>query len=300
MKRFIVKIIFFLSIVVISFIFILTKANGYTDPFYLRFTTPRQANLIIGTSRAAQGLLPEVFKDILNIDIYNYAFTIKQSSFGPVYYRSIKKKIDTETKNGIFIVTVDPWSISSITENPNDSLSFRELNLCLDNTNSVNNKPNFSYLIQNLRGKYISIIFPPLKTMFLHDDGWLEVSPDMDSTLVRKRSKSRIKGYKEISLPKSNFSNIRLQYLIKTISFLKNYGKVYLVRLPIHPQLMEVENELMPDFNYIIKDASDISDKYLDLTSLNNKFIYTDGNHLYKESGKEVSKIIANWIIEAN
>ena len=32
------------------------------------------------------------------------------------------------------------------------------------------------------------------------------------------------------------------------------------------------------------------------MTEHNNLFVYTDGNHLYKSSGEEVSEIVAEWI----
>ncbi len=59
---------------------------------------------------------------------------------------------------------------------------------------------------------------------------------------------------------------------------------------------MEIENRLMPDFDSKLRQAKSIAAGYLDLTKYNSDFIYTDGNHLYKESGKEVSRIIAKWI----
>lgn len=60
--------------------------------------------------------------------------------------------------------------------------------------------------------------------------------------------------------------------------------------------MMEIEDELMPDFDLKIKKAIELSDGYLDMTSKNEKFAYTDGNHLYKTSGEEVSGIVARWV----
>jgi hypothetical protein len=37
---------------------------------------------------------------------------------------------------------------------------------------------------------------------------------------------------------------------------------------------------------------------YLDMTQLNNSFIFPDGVHMHLSSGKEASSIIANWIIK--
>lgn len=84
-SRFLHKIIIFSIPLIVIFAIVLGQADGYTDPFYIRFTTPKQNNLILGTSRAAQGLQPDVFKDILETDVYNYAFTVTHSPYGPTY-----------------------------------------------------------------------------------------------------------------------------------------------------------------------------------------------------------------------
>lgn len=296
MKRFIHKLLLFILPIFIFIVFVSFIAGGYTDPFYVRFTTPKQKNLIIGTSRAAQGLQPEIFNKILNANIYNYAFSVTHSPFGKVYYESILKKHNKE-KNGIFIITIDPWSISSWCKDPNDLNQFRENELCLNNTRYVNLYPNLEYLYKNLNGKYIDIILPPSKNMFLHNNGWLEVSGiPMDSASVNQRILDKIATYRTEYLPKTKFSQVRLDYLLQTVKYLKNYGKVFLVRLPVHRDMLEIEDKIMPDFNNVIEKAIALSDDYLDLTTKNDDFIYTDGNHLYKSSGKEVSELIANWI----
>ena len=98
MRRFVLQL-FLISIITLSVIsFIFLKADGYTDPFYIRFTTPKQQNLILGTSRAAQGIQPRFFKEMMGVDIYNYAFTIGQSPYGPVYLKSIKRKFNYNEK----------------------------------------------------------------------------------------------------------------------------------------------------------------------------------------------------------
>jgi hypothetical protein len=273
------------------------NASGQSDPFYKRFTTSRQNSLILGTSRAAQGILPIELKRILSKDIFNFSFTVSQSPFGPTYLNAIKKKLNTDIKNGIFIITIDPWSISSTNDNPDDLSSFRELKLCLANTSTLNTTPNFNYLINSFNDKYYKLLYN-YSSMFLHDDGWLEISVDMDTEAVRKRIDRKINSYKKNTLPFYKFSKLRLNYLIKTIDYLSNHGEVYLVRLPMHPKMMEIENQFMPDFESKIFDAKIKALGYLDMTKLNSKFDYTDGNHLYKESGRLVSKLIAKWIAE--
>ncbi|MBL4650135.1 MAG: hypothetical protein JKY03_10415 [Aureispira sp.] len=298
MKRIIFQTTIFILITGVSFLLILCQADGRSDAFYLKFTTKKQTNLIIGTSRAAQGLQPDLFDEILKKEqpFFNYAFTLAQSPFGSVYLNSIQKKLDTTKTNGTFIVTVDPWTICSETENPNDSTNFREASLALANTTNVNIKPNLGYLYHNFGGKYHQILFPVNSKMYLHEDGWLEMNLRRDTATINKRTLKKMKEYRFNVLPKYKFSPLRLQYLLKTIQYLNNYGEVFLVRIPVSEKMMEIENELILDLDSKIKEAILLSKKYLDLTKENSSFTYTDGNHLYKESGAVVSKKIANWI----
>lgn len=296
MKSFINKIFLFGLLVVGLFLLILSLADGYTDPFYKRFTSPQQDNLILGTSRSAQGLLPHVLKNILKKDFFNYSFTVSHSPYGPVYLNSIQKKLDPKARNGVFILAVDPWAIASQTDQPNDSLHFRENNLCLGNTHFVNINPNFEYLLKNLSGNYYTVISNRKKNVFLHDNGWLEVSVTMDSSEVAKRKADKIIDYRNNLIPYYKPSSLRIIYLQKTISFLQEHGKVYLVRLPTHPEMYALENEWMPDFNERIANAANMADGFLDLSFKNASFLYTDGNHLHKSSGKIVSNRVANWI----
>ncbi|MDP6909265.1 MAG: hypothetical protein QF371_07160, partial [Flavobacteriales bacterium] len=194
MNKFLTQVTFFILLVGISFCGILTLADGRTDSYYIRFTVPKQNNLLIGSSRAAQGLQPRVLKEILGIDIFNYAFTARASPYGPVYFESIRKKLNSGRSDGIFILDVNPWSISSRTEHPNDSTQFRELDSFVRRTPNVNTNPNFTYLKNNLGGNYYKILWNH-SPVFLHQNGWLEVTVPMDSSSIRKRTQLRLKKY---------------------------------------------------------------------------------------------------------
>lgn len=296
MRRFVTQTGLFLLLIGALFLMMLSLADGNTDPFYLRFTTPKQSSLILGTSRAAQGLQPAAFNEELGKDIFNYAFSISHSPFGSTYFESVKRKLQQDTSDGIFIITVDPWSISSATANPNDSANFREKDLALGNTRYVNMKPNFFYLLQNLSGDYYKILRSNTSGMFLHRDGWLEVTVPMDSSVVERRVEAKVRTYQQRA-QSYKFSSFRLEYLKKLIHYLKNRGEVYLVRLPMHPKMFEVENQFMPDLTEKVQGLLEIPGNYLDMTESNSDFTYTDGNHLHRSSGKIVSQKIANWIV---
>lgn len=279
-------------------------ADGTSDAFYLRFTTPAQSSLILGTSRAAQAIQPKILHKILgkkNITntFFNYSFTNANSPYGPVYYRSILKKLDPNTKNGIFILAVSPWSISSRASNPNDSVHFREANLFLDNTNYVNLNPNIFYLANSYTSLYYKILKNKITKpdIILHEDGWLEVNVPMDSKSFLDRLSRKVETYETENLPFFKYSNTRFNYLSKTITYLQKHGKVFIVRLPIHQKILDIENKSMPDFNSkIIGLSIKHNVAYLNLTTSGKDYKFTDGNHIYKTSGAIITAEIAEWI----
>lgn len=295
MKKFVFKTGLYLILLSLFIFFVFKQADGYLDPFYLRFTSERQSSLILGTSRAAQGIIPSVLNENLGRDdIYNFSFTNIHSPYGATYFNSILKKLDSHSEAGIFIVAVDPWSISSNNNDPNNESKFRENTRFLAHMEYVNLNPNIPYLLNHYNDQFINIFDKKYYTN-LHNDGWLEVNIKIDSISNEKNIENKILDYKE-KLNFFNFSEVRKKYLLKTIEMLKQHGEVYLVRLPIHPDMMTMDSTLIPDFEHKIQDVIGESDGYFDMTPFNSDFIYTDGNHLYKESGKLVSEKIAKWI----
>ena len=306
MKKFIIHIALFSVLVLLSMFLILRKADGYTDPFYVRFTTPKQHSLILGSSKAAQGILPQILNSALGrSDMFNYSFTIGTSPYGPTYLQSIKNKLDYSTKDAIFILAVDAWSISSDGKNPNDIAQFKEKDFLLGKTNEVNQNPNISYLLNSFDNAYYEILlnkytYNMRRSAFLHQDGWLEVSTLLyDSLAMKEKELERLHDYQKNYLPYYQFSQTRLAYLEESIDFLKEYGKVYLVRLPVSPLVMEVEDSVVPDLDKKMEYLSvQKAVPYINLSIYNANFLYTDGIHLHKQSGAAVSRLIAEKIKE--
>ncbi len=305
MKKFLIQIVLFSFLVVASIVFVFFLADGNSDEYYLKFSTPIQESLIIGTSRASQGLQPEVFNNLFLAEgkhnvLFNYAFTGGHSPYGAVYLKSIKKKLNSKTKNGIFIVAVDPWSIASKATDPNDTTSFEELDRLVATTDYVSTAPNLLYLINNYNQPYYKIIKGKYSQpqMSLHSDGWLEVNIPMDSVSVKTRTEAKFKHYKLNMVPNNKFSAIRFNYLNKTIDFLKSHGAVYIVRLPVPTEMLGFENTVMPQFDSLMNSLC--TQKRLEYfnykDSTNYQFI--DGNHLYKLSGKKVSEDIGKRILK--
>lgn len=296
MRRFILHIIGFIAIVAISFLALLSQADGSYDEYYLRFTAPTQQNLVLGTSRAAQGIVPSLLGQLMDRPFYNYSFTVSTSPYGPVYLESIKKKVAPSTTNGIFILSVDPWSLSTKDLEEDNKEAFRENDRFLATTSRVAMRPNFEYLLENLNSVY-RILLPKRKTMLLHQDGWLEITVPMDDSSVLKRTNSKLESYRT-DLVRFKPSEHRIAALVETVEYLSKRGQVFLVRLPVHPEMARIEQELMPDFKARIDPAIQLATDYLNMSNYNQKLQYTDGNHLYKESGKTVTGIIAEWMMK--
>jgi hypothetical protein len=212
-----------------------------------------------------------------------------------VYLSAIEKKLMPEAKNGIFIVTVDPWSIASDGADPNNEAQFDESKTFMANTASFDSDPNIQYLLENFNDNYIKILLN-FSLMDVHSDGWLEVSPPMDSTRVEKRIAENSVA-QEVKATKFQFSETRFDYLKKTIETLKEHGRVYLVRLPVNAKIATIEDTLIPDFDLKMgKLAQKESVPYLNLINSGTKFTFTDGVHLYKDSAKKVSLEVGRWI----
>jgi hypothetical protein len=307
MKKFLLQIFLFAVIMFASMLCVLFQADGYADPFYIRFTTKKQTSLILGTSRAAIGIQPQILNHFLNRnDFFNYSFTIGTSPYGPTFLNSIKQKLDTTAKNGIFILSVDPWGISSMGTHPNNEDEFEENTLLLATTKKVNINPNIQYLLKNFDAQYYKILFNKIplnfrKQTLLHSDGWLEVITVMNTQQCESNKMKRIKEYKTHYIPRYSFSQTRLDYLIETIDFLSSFGKIYLVRLPVSKEILQIDTFLIPDFKEkMIELATQKNIPLLDFTELENSFTFSDGIHLSKNSGEKVSEIIAKWIRDAS
>ncbi len=292
MNKFIKHIIIVSVLLLSSYVLVFMQTNGYSDPYYMRISSPRKSNLIIGTSKSAQGVQPQVLQDILHKDFFNYSFSINISPFGETYLKSIKAKLDTTQKDNIFVITVDAWSLCS-----ENSTCFREKKSFLAKLNSVTQNPNFQYLIKYFDGKYYKILIKK-SSAFLHKNGWLEVQLAENEDATARRQQFTMKSYSE-KAKKYKFSEKRFNYLLETIDFLQQYGKIYLVRLPVSAELMQIEQNLMSNFDEKISPAVEKSEMYLDLTKYNAQMKYTDGVHLNIESGREITKIIGNEINNA-
>lgn len=299
MKRFLFKLMLFAIPVLGLHLFLGSFADGNTDDNYRHFTSQAN-NIILGDSRGAQAIIPDILdKEFAGKTFDNFALNIVNSPYGEIYLKGLQRKIKGDTKNGIFIVTVNPWNVS-LSRHIKNKKDFPEENSPLNNVEFYNLNPNYEYLFKNYKRSWFHIYrdreVVGKSNAYLHKNGWLEVTVDIHQDSVAIREKAKYKDY--IAKSKNNtISEVRLNALQEIIAFLQHKGSVYLVRIPASKRIMQLEEKTYPDFN---KKMEAISKKYavpyFDFSKEYKNYIYTDGNHIYKESGKIFTKQVADSI----
>lgn len=292
MKRFVFQGLLFALLLLAGVWAILTWIDwkGYSDEYYKRFLHPAPS-LILGTSRAAQGIVPEVLaaglpEGAFALPLENFAFSVVGSPYSETYYKAIEKKVGlSEDELGLFILSVDPYSLRS------DKAGAKEEWLHLKG--ATIQKPNYCYLFRYCRPhKWIN----PGKHCTLHDDGWLEISGiPVDSASVAAATKRKMSEYNDWEIQKSAE---RMDWLIRTIDLLKANGTVYLVRIPVSPQMRDREDQVWPDFDQDIRVIADsMSLHYFSFIQQSGNYRTTDGNHLYRDDAILFSKALSDSIL---
>ena len=271
--------------------------RGGVDAFYGRFASPAAGSLVLGTSRAAQGIRPAVLAARLagqfEGPLLNYAFTLTHSPYGPAYLASIRRKLRPAVRHGLFIVAVDPWSLSAAgrADTPGAEL-FPEEKSFIGELHEVSQSPNLAYLARyQTKPLYRLPLDYATATERLHPDGWLEVNIGLDSAQVRARTARKLLDYRQLAATQ-HLATGRLAALRQTIEFLKPHGRVVLVRLPVGAGLLALEQQYQPGFDAQMRRlAADFAVGYLDYSAA--PYATTDGNHLQKAASEKFSQQLA-------
>ncbi|HEX7869779.1 MAG TPA: hypothetical protein VF455_06660 [Chryseobacterium sp.] len=310
MKKSILKLIAFsiLPFLVICYAIFLTSEK--TDDFYKRFSSPQQNSFILGSSRAA-GMNPAILDSIIHkkfpkIKFYNYAFTWAHSPYGPKYLESIKKKIKSDTKNGFFIITVEPTALTVDKNLPDSPENYIENDKSVATTSLVSTNPNIEYLLESY---YFSLtrelnkkILPEKNIMAeieILENGKYDVKILKD---FNEKQKAELNQVKMIQLQEKvdglKISENRINYLAQTIDFLQKHGKVIVVRLPINKIPYSIENKAYPDFDEKMRILSQQKKVvYINYNDFTNDYKYSDEVHLIPESMDRFSETLGKDIL---
>jgi hypothetical protein len=304
MKKFLIKSIVFFCLIVGIVSFMLIQYGGYIDFFYNKFTTPLAKSLIIGDSRGLQGIQPaildsELEKSNFELPTFNYSFTIAQAHIGPLYRKSVLRKLNPDTQNGVFIISITPWMLGSKKDNDNFKGEFKETNTPPHNMINVTMSPNYEYFLKNTEYFNFKGVFR--KNSMLHKDGWLEANnlPKDSITFVNwKNTQLEIfKGFNRDYV----VSEYRMKSLDTLIKDFKRHGKVFIVRSPIDQEMLSLENDFFPNFDNFLEEITISNEiKYFNFTLMGavNKFKTYDGHHLDKLGGKRFTQSICDSILK--
>lgn len=267
---------------------------------YNKCVGPAQKNLIIGTSRASQAIQPKVLKEEMNMSFFNFAFNGSLSKYGDVYTQAILKKLDAESKDGIFIVTVDPWSVSTKQgEETQFPLAHDQQNY-LNQLSSFTGEVNLPFLYHNYNYGCMHLIWDYYKKGSLsitHEDGWLEIIRDTAQSRIDER-KARKLAAKQSEIEQYEFSEYRWSCLRSLIMELRKKGKVYLVRLPISKEFYQLEQNHFDKFDKGIKSlTAEMNVPYWDMINLQDSVKYNDGHHINRYFAPYISRHISDWIV---
>lgn len=301
MKKFLFKISFYIIGIIGIMLFLGTYADGNTDDNYRHYTGPKPSSMILGDSRGGQAVIPYVLDEkFKGRKFNNFALNIGDSPYGQVYLEAVKKRINPDTKDGIFILTVDPWCLS-LDKSLVNSKEDPDRNSPMADMHFYDMSPNYEYLLKHYSRSWFNIYKEreevAKSVTFLHKNGWMEVNVNIHPDSVRVREAKKIEGYTDM-LKNQQISQYRIDGFEDMIKYLKEKGTVYIVRIPAFKGMMELEDRYAPGFSKRIEGIAEKNRvKFFDLSLKPENYIYTDGNHMYKESGKIFTAQIADSII---
>lgn len=289
-----VKLSALLAVVGIPYLYLLYGWIQKYDFDYCKATYAAHS-LIVGDSRTRKGVAPEVLRKELGLQgkVLNLAFNGVNSPYGEHYYKLIRRKVAKGPAGGLFVVTVDPGSVMDY----RGAYGQREADFRFYKLWFVNMDPNIEYLIRNVSGEY------SLATELLggggrermnerfYPDGWVERLPSKRA-FKKDISEMRVNERHPIRSPK------REGYLEKTVAYLKQFGQVVIVRLPVSGEMLEEEDRIYPGFNRFVEGiAKKHGAPYFDFSGEGADYVFYDGHHhLDGPSARAFSKALAERI----
>lgn len=303
MNRFVWKLLFFTITATLIFIaYARVFIGGEDDNFYRRFTSPPAPSLVVGSSRCAQGVVPSVINESnlrFTRPLYNYCFTNGNSPYGPYYLESIRKKL-SEGGHGLFLVEVNPWTLSVRRSHFSED-EFREAEQFIAEMEIVNYaNPNLEYIFKRYNTAHYKTIYYDIfgidSPTYLNENGWLRVDIDMGQNKIERRKKRKISVYRKFE-EKWSFSKTRLDYLGDLLTYLSKHGRVVAIRMPISKEMCQVEESYMPDFDAKMDSIVQVSGgTYLDYSTESGGYQTTDGNHLWRKDARRFTRALIDTL----
>ncbi|PIQ48592.1 MAG: hypothetical protein COW03_09420 [Cytophagales bacterium CG12_big_fil_rev_8_21_14_0_65_40_12] len=304
MRRFLIKVILYFLIcfglIIGIYFFGALKNEPYVDAFYRRFTKHHSGSVILGTSRAAQGIEPSVLNKSLGGDFYNFSFTMLMSSFELSYFKAIQAKTSWADYDPtrMTIIAVDPWSIREVL-----SLGPAEERIEDEYLYSYTSKwsyfrPNFKYLFNEK--VHLSGLFAT-RERYVNEFGRYVIP--FDTTYLINNYEKRVEEILQVYRERPRFrdskiSEYRLNSLVQIIDYCSQFGEVYLLRIPVSLEMRNLENELHAGFDDLMDEiCANHKIDYLNFIQESANYQTVDGNHIWNGDVERFSRELSKQIM---
>lgn len=276
-------------ICLVPYVYLRHKEMMRYDIDYSKFTH-RAEHLVLGVSRAKVGVVPQIVKKTLGLEgqVLNLAFTTPESPYTRDYFKLVRRKLSRTTNNsGLFLLSVNPGNLGQSPFGGQAGQAIYDLHI-------VNMNPNVEYLFRNInmdQSLLFDLINPHPDSLIAfrpHPDGWgerLKRSDTPEAEVIQKLSEM---------LTRRTFSKERQQVLRELITYLKKYGDVVLVRLPVAPEVYAMERIWNTDFDPTMeKYALEDGVFYLNYIDRGDAYEFSDPQHLLNTGAQAFSKDLA-------
>lgn len=253
--------------------------------------------MITGSSRALLSMSPEDIdpNGFFQKPFLNFAFTQRTSPYGEVYYNAISNKLlTTGTKNGIFLLEINPLAIYTASD------SCAENGLILGRMHFFNLNPNPEYVLLNSEhALYQLYLKPPAvnNNVIFHNSGWNENKIAADTGLRTKKIAEQYKAHEKLFREWQNPA-YRLYWLERTIQLMNTHGKVILVRVPVRAEMRELEHKYYPGFDKLMDSVAVLNNagywNYMD----EEGYDFYDIHHMTGASAKRFSSELNRRLVQ--
>lgn len=280
--------------------FMLTIPHAMQSNKYYWKSTHTAPHIVTGGSRAFRGINPAILKTELKLEgeALNIAFNGVRSPYGDYYNRLIRRKIETDKGNNLFILTVHPGLLSDYKEGK----GCRECSFGMYDMFFVNIHPNPEYILRRIgtnKSPLLSLLAPEDISI---DDGRATIKSTSEGWGVKvnkpnqkeKESIENIRPAKR-TLLRSPKREVAFEKLVRDLA---KQGDVILVRLPVDSAFKALEEKKAPFFSPFIKElSSKYKVPYIDCSDEGDRFTFIDGfHHLDSISAVKFSKHLAHQI----
>lgn len=307
MKSFLMKFgLFVLLLGAVYFYYVDQLSQGFVDDYYGKFTG-KSGSLILGVSRAHDGLVPSILEEELELQesakpLFNFAFEKTQSPYGEVYLEAVKKKLKDSDGQGVFILSVTPGTFTVKKGVDEDEiLELDRETMMLYEVKDPSADPNYDYIINYYPDALYTVYTSKSKEKsvhYYHEDGWDEFRTEIPGYTVSKEQMEEwtlktIEAGKNL-IREERISDYRLHWLEETIRYLQGRGEVYLVRLPIDTRFIYIEDDYWPKFNTIMEGlGAKYGIPYFNYVQPKYQFETFDGSHMTSKGAQEFTRLFA-------